>query len=122
MKRVLLSLVFTLSFITLFSQTTIWQEDFTYADGTTTGTPPSDWTITPGGSPDYFEVRSNQLVGKELDGQNVWQSEIINIPKLFEIIWINGQSEIWITSLLFHRMVVKNFMTSILIRMKTQIF
>ncbi len=73
------------SVLPLFSQTTIWLEDFPYTDGTTqgSGTPPK-WTrdvsacnlVPPN---DYFEVKSNQMEGRDLDGEAVWTSETIDI-------------------------------------------
>ena len=62
-----------------YSQTTIWEEDFsTYIDGTTTGTG-SRWTTTTAGGSDWFEVRSNGYEGKDLDGQNTFTTEDIDI-------------------------------------------
>jgi len=66
-------------------QVTIWREEFPYADGTTqgSGTPPkwtrdvSACTLVPPN--DYFEVRSNQMAGRDLDGEAVWTSETIDI-------------------------------------------
>jgi IS1 family transposase len=75
-----------------FSQTTIWLEDFTYyPDGTIqgSGTPPkwtrdvSDCNLTPPN--DYFEVRSNQMEGRDLDGEAVWTSESIDISTYSQV-------------------------------------
>ncbi|MEZ5147265.1 MAG: PKD domain-containing protein [Bacteroidales bacterium] len=84
MKRVFLPLIIfgLLSIFSLqtFSQTTIWSEDFTYADGTTVGPgSPAKWTLAIPPSPDWFEVRSNRMEGKEVDSEAVWTSESINI-------------------------------------------
>ncbi len=76
---------------TAFSQTTIWLEDFPYTDGAIqgSGTPPkwtrdvSDCTLDP--PDDYFEVRSNQMEGRDLDGEAIWTSETIDISSYSDV-------------------------------------
>ena len=75
----------------IFSQTTIWLEDFLYTEGTIqgSGTPPkwtrdvSACTLVPPN--DYFEVRSNQMEGRDLDGEAVWTSETIDISSYSDV-------------------------------------
>lgn len=68
-----------------YSQTTIWLEDFPYTDGTIIGSgTPEKWTrdvsaCTFSNKNDYFEVKSNQMEGRDLDGEAVWTSETIDI-------------------------------------------
>ncbi len=82
-----LAVLVCLSFFYMFtnSQTIVWQEDFTYPDGTIqgSGTPPK-WTrdvsaCTFSNQNDYFEVKSGQMEGRDLDGEAVWISESIDI-------------------------------------------
>ncbi len=69
----------------IYAQTDIWVETFTYPDGTTqVTTGPTQWstdisnaTIVPPN--DYFEVRSNLLAGRDLDGEVLWISQSIDI-------------------------------------------
>jgi len=81
--------VLTNSFVIIVqAQTTIWSENFDYADGTTegSGTPPK-WTSSPPDGyydgvepqPDHFEVRSNQFSACDIDGEGIWTSETIDI-------------------------------------------
>ncbi|OYT12672.1 MAG: hypothetical protein B6I19_09145 [Bacteroidetes bacterium 4572_114] len=75
-----------------FSQVTIWLEDFSYPNGTIqgSGTPPkwtrdiSACTLTPPNN-DYFEVRSNRMEGRDLDGEAVWTSETIDISSYTDV-------------------------------------
>ncbi|MCB0805660.1 MAG: choice-of-anchor J domain-containing protein [Bacteroidales bacterium] len=72
--------------LTGISQTTIWSEDFPYADGTTQGSGnPPKWTLETPSSPDWWEVRSNQMEGKELDAEAVWTSESIDISGFSDV-------------------------------------
>lgn len=65
----------------------IWQEDFTYPNGTTTGAnnntanPSVDWTSQcPNcSSGDWFEVRSNQMEGLDVNGPATLETEWIDI-------------------------------------------
>jgi len=89
-KQITICTLFVFSFLCfsaaeMQAQTTIWSEDFTCADGTTqgSGTPPK-WTINISGATitppdDWFEVRSNQMEGRDVDGVAEWLSESINI-------------------------------------------
>lgn len=71
---------------TIVQGQTIWAEDFTYTDGTTTGADNNlpagpDWTAT---CPtcltnDWLEVRSNQMQGRDTNGEAIWTSESIDI-------------------------------------------
>ncbi|MBT8316641.1 MAG: choice-of-anchor D domain-containing protein [Lutibacter sp.] len=78
MKKIVTFLILAV-FIPLltFSQTTIWEEDFTYSDGTTVGTS-NRWTAT-GTANGYFEVRSNEFRGNNLDAEQILETESINI-------------------------------------------
>lgn len=62
--------------------TTIWSEDFNYADGTTSG-PAGIWTAFPcsacGASGDHFEVRNNLLEGRDVNDWVTFETEVINI-------------------------------------------
>ena len=72
------SLLFTFLTISVFSQTTIWEEDFTYADGTTVGTG-NRWTLS-GSANGHFNVQSNRLEASDTDADDVfWLSESISI-------------------------------------------
>ena len=77
-------------FLTIMTSTsligdTIWSENFPYPDGTTegSGSPPkwtidiSNCTITP--PYDWFEVKSNQMEARDIDGEAVWETESIDI-------------------------------------------
>ena len=87
MKNIIAVFLF---FITtdLYAQTDIWVENFSYVDGTiavTTG--PTQWhtdirfaAIVP--PRDYFEVRSNLLEARDVDGEVLWLSEDIDISDL----------------------------------------
>ena len=74
----------------LFSQTTIWSEDFSgYLDGTTTGAnnntenPANDWTTDRSalslGLTDNFDVTGGVFTINDTDGEGVWTSEVIDI-------------------------------------------
>jgi len=75
----------------VLGQETIWSEDFGYPDGTTTGggSPPkwtidiSDCDIVP--PDDWFEVRSNQIEARDIDGEAIWTSEAINISSYADV-------------------------------------
>lgn len=66
---------------------TIWQETFTYPDGTTTGAnlntvnPDPDWTATCATciAGDWFEVRANQMEGLDTNGPGTLTTEVIDI-------------------------------------------
>ena len=61
---------------------TLWTEDFTYSDGTTTGgnnntaNPSADWTsggcITCDGSSDTWDIRSNQFLAHDVNDHECW--------------------------------------------------
>jgi len=72
------------------AQLTVWSEDFedesvNATTGNDTNNPPAgaDWTSSFSGTPDFFQVRNisgdNEFVGKELDGEAVWTSEVIDV-------------------------------------------
>jgi len=65
---------------TIFSQTTIWTEDFsTYGNGVTVGTG-NRWTTTTIAGFNYFEVRSNQFHARDTDQKvQIFSTENINI-------------------------------------------
>ncbi|MEZ5082637.1 MAG: hypothetical protein R2750_04210 [Bacteroidales bacterium] len=69
----------------VFTQTIVWEEDFTYSDGTTQGSGiPPKWTIdvsncTFSNANDYFEVKGNLIEGRDLDGEAVLFTEVIDI-------------------------------------------
>jgi hypothetical protein len=68
----------------LQAQTTIWFENFDYADGTSQGSgSPPKWTRDVAAcsfdGDDHFEVRSNKFSINDTDGEGVWTSEIIDI-------------------------------------------
>lgn len=74
-------LLLLFSFSCVYAQTTIWSEDFTYSNGTTSG-PSGKWsTDCPGClGGDYFEVRSNRLSANDVNSWATWESETITIP------------------------------------------
>jgi len=58
----------------------IWSEYFPYDDGTTEGSgTPAKWTRTIPGGGDWFEVRTNRMEGRDLDGEATWTTETIDI-------------------------------------------
>ena len=83
-------MLFLLASINSYSQVTIWEEDFTYSDGTTqgSGTPPK-WTRDVSnctfGNGDHFEVRSNRMQGRDTDGEAIWYSESIDISTYSDV-------------------------------------
>ena len=79
MKKIITLLIIVLLFPNvIFSQTTIWEEDFTYPDFTTVGTA-NRWTITTSGVPNYFEVRSNEFRANDTNAQEqIFSTEVIN--------------------------------------------
>jgi hypothetical protein len=87
MKKVYFVLVFAFfAFLIQESnaQTTIWSEDFPYADGTIIGPgTPAKWTRDISGcnfgNNDHFEVRNNRMQGRDTDGEAIWYSETIDI-------------------------------------------
>ncbi len=83
-KFLLVFLLGSVLTIPLFSQTIVWQEDFTLADGTTVDNGATAWSRDITGTTivccnDYFEVRSNAFSGRDLDGEAIWTSESIDI-------------------------------------------
>ncbi|MEN7550234.1 T9SS type A sorting domain-containing protein [Rapidithrix thailandica] len=63
-------------------QDTLWVEDFSgLADGTTTDSGTTSWTSVDLNetSAHYFEVRSEEFRGSDLDSQAIWTSERIDI-------------------------------------------
>ena len=85
LSNLLLSCLFNLQSI---GQTIIWSEDFPYADGTESS---SKWSCDVSGcqldeGQDYFEVRSNHMEGRDLDGEAVWISEAIDVSGYKDIL------------------------------------
>jgi hypothetical protein len=84
-RKVFVLVLLLALFVNAYTQTTIWLEDFPYTDGTTQGSgTPAKWTrnvsaCTFSNTSDYFEVKSNQMAGRDMDGQAVWTSQSINI-------------------------------------------
>ncbi len=87
MKKSLLLCLLLTTGAGILSAQTIWQETFTYADGTTTGAnlntanPAADWTAAcatclPG---DWFEVRGNRMEGLDTNGPGTLTTEVIDI-------------------------------------------
>lgn len=85
-----LTFVFALSFLAAvlsLDAQILWQEDFTYLDGTIIGAnnntdnPAPDWTATCLGclSGDWMEVRSNQMEGLDTNGPGEILTEVIDI-------------------------------------------
>jgi len=76
---------------TLHGQSVIWSEDFDCPDGTMqgSGTPPCWYVDTTAcnmaAAGDWFEVRSGQMEGRDLDGEAVWFSEKIDISGYSDI-------------------------------------
>ena len=79
---ILFSLIFL--HLSVNGQTVIWNEEFTYPDGSLQGpgTPPK-WTLDIQNcsleGEDHFEIRSERIEGNDLDGEAVWISEPISI-------------------------------------------
>ncbi|MFD2100796.1 PA14 domain-containing protein [Flagellimonas iocasae] len=82
-----------------FSQTTLWSENFTYANntqsGTATGPSASNWTTDRGNS---LSVRNNALRGRNLGGVGTWQVNSIDITgysfiSFYMDTWANTPSE-----------------------------
>jgi hypothetical protein len=79
MKKLITLFVLFFSFCTcVFSQTTIWEENFTYPDGTKVGAL-NRWSATTVVSPKYFEVRSNEFQANDLDAEQILETETIDI-------------------------------------------
>lgn len=80
MRNYLVLILFLQCSISLFSQTTIWSENFNYGNGTETGTAigpsASDWTTN---RDNRLSVSSNSLRGRNLDSQGTWQTDPIDI-------------------------------------------
>ncbi|THV58874.1 hypothetical protein EZV76_11460 [Flagellimonas alvinocaridis] len=80
MLRCLFFFLFLLGVTPIFSQTTLWSENFSYGNGTENGTASgpsaSDWTTNRGGR---LSVRNNTLRGRNLDSQGTWQTDPIDI-------------------------------------------
>src|SRR5690606_9765490 len=80
MQKIVLISFFLLGIFSAFSQTTLWSEDFTYDNGTQSGTASgpsaSDWTTNLG---NRLSVRNNAIRGRNLRGEGVWQTDPINI-------------------------------------------
>lgn len=64
----------------------IWDEDFTYPDGTTAG-PAGKWTSVCSAclSGDHFEVRNNGFEGNDVNDWAIWESQLINISTCSEV-------------------------------------
>lgn len=76
-------LVCLLLSITTNAQTVIWSETFPDANGTSND-PSGEWSSTCVGcvfsnSSDFFEVRSNEFSGRDMDGLGVWTSRWVDI-------------------------------------------
>ena len=87
--RVLILFVLFLTGINGLAQTTIWLEDFTLLNGTTVDNGATAWsrdvtaaTLDPG---DYFEVQSQLMEGRDLDGEVIWTSQSINISAFTDV-------------------------------------
>jgi len=91
LKSVLLCFLCIFSFAAI-GQTTVWSEDFSsYSNGVTTGDNNNtanaavDWTsggctTCPSSSSDYWEIRSNLMEARDVNGEIVfWESEVIDI-------------------------------------------
>src|SRR5690606_23285241 len=80
MQKIVLISFFLLGIFSAFSQATLWSEDFTYDNGTQSGTASgpsaSDWTTNLG---NRLSVRNNAIRGRNLRGEGVWQTDPINI-------------------------------------------
>lgn len=80
MHKIVLISFFLLGIFSAFSQTTLWSEDFTYDNGTQSGTASgpsaSDWTTNLG---NRLSVRNNAIRGRNLRGEGIWQTDPINI-------------------------------------------
>lgn len=80
LRNYLVLILFLQCSLSLFSQTTIWNEDFSYGNGTETGTATgpsaSDWSTNRGGR---LSVRNNTLRGRNLDSEGTWQTDPIDI-------------------------------------------
>lgn len=60
-------------------QTTIWEEDFPYADGMTTGSgSPAKWTIN-STTADVWSVQASQMQATKIGDEAVWTSQSIDI-------------------------------------------
>jgi len=60
-----------------------WTESFSLADGTTVDTGSTAWSIDDSGLTivnwnDYFEVRNSEFNARDIDGEGVWMSEVID--------------------------------------------
>ncbi|MBD3291251.1 hypothetical protein GF337_20790, partial [candidate division KSB1 bacterium] len=66
----------------LTAQAMIWSENFTYPDGTFSGSG-GKWSVDTSNcsfdGDDHFEVRDNRIEGNDLDGEAIWTSESIDI-------------------------------------------
>ena len=80
LRNYLVLILFLQCSLSLFSQTTIWNENFSYGNGTETGTATgpsaSDWSTNRGGR---LSVRNNTLRGRNLDSEGTWQTDPIDI-------------------------------------------
>lgn len=78
--RMVFIIFFLQGTFSLFSQTTLWSENFTYnnntQNGTATGPSASSWTTNRGNS---LSVRSNELRARNLGGEGTWQVNPIDI-------------------------------------------
>jgi hypothetical protein len=90
MKKTYLLLLTVFLAASLFQKTqaqVIWSEDFTYADGTTTGAnnntanPAADWTVTCATclTNDWFEIRNNMMEARDTNGPAILTTEVIDI-------------------------------------------
>ncbi|MCF8367621.1 MAG: PKD domain-containing protein [Bacteroidales bacterium] len=88
MKRIYNVFILTLIYLftsNVYSQVTIWEENFTYPNGTTQGSGiPPKWTRDVSNcnllnNQDYFEVRGNRIQGRDLKGEAILFTQSINI-------------------------------------------
>ena len=97
MKKILVILLLIFNILSTSycsAQGIIWAEDFTYADGTTTGAnnntanPAADWTsggcgTCSGSTADWWEIRSGVMEARDVNGDFVFlQTESIDISTL----------------------------------------
>ncbi len=89
MSRLVQILLFSFFAISVQAQNTIWYEDFSsYSNGVDQGAEGSvnnRWSVPScsgcniSNSNDYFDVRSNAFVGRDMDGTGTWLTESISI-------------------------------------------
>ncbi|WP_159076436.1 PA14 domain-containing protein [Flagellimonas amoyensis] len=79
--RIVFFVFFLQGTLSLFSQTTLWSETFTYSNntqnGTATGPSATSWTTNKGNS--SLSVQGNELRGRNLGSEGTWQVNPIDI-------------------------------------------